>query len=107
VVDIDPRANRVVVGEKEQLFKRALVADGVNLLTSRIRAGGAAMRCEAKIRHNHAPAAALARLDEAGGLHVCFDQPQTAITPGQAVVLYDGDVLLGGGWIDRALADEG
>jgi tRNA-uridine 2-sulfurtransferase len=106
VVDIDPAANRVVVGEKEQLFKRALVADGVNLLTSRMHAGGPGLRCQAKIRHKHSPAAALARLDEAGTLHVRFDEAQTAITPGQAVVLYDGDVLLGGGWIDKALADE-
>jgi tRNA-specific 2-thiouridylase len=57
------------------------------------------MRVQAKIRHRHEPAAAL--VEKAGDDQVLltFDEPQRAITPGQAVVFYDGDVVVGGGWI--------
>jgi tRNA-uridine 2-sulfurtransferase len=106
VVEIDPQANRVVLGEREQLLKRGLIAGGINLLCGRPSPGGRAVRCTARIRHNHAPAPAMASIDEKEQLRVQFDQPQTAITPGQAVVLYDGDVVLGGGWIERAEGDD-
>jgi tRNA-specific 2-thiouridylase len=105
VVDIDPTENRVVLGEKEQLLKRALIAGGVNLLSSRLVRGAPAMPCHARIRHNHTPAPAMARVDDSGTLHVRFDQPQLAITPGQAVVLYDDQIVLGGGWIEQARVD--
>jgi tRNA-specific 2-thiouridylase len=105
VVDIDPAANRVTLGEKHLLLKRRLVARQINLLSDRLgRAGDAGLRCAAKIRYNHAPqpCRAFVRGDAGDELAVTFDQPQSAITPGQAVVLYDGDVVLGGGWIDLA-----
>jgi tRNA-uridine 2-sulfurtransferase len=102
VLQIDPRENRVVLGEKEQLLKSGLTADGLNLLSSRMRAGGESLRCLARIRHNHQPAAAMATVNENGRLRVVFDQPQSAITAGQAVVIYDGDVVIGGGWIEQA-----
>jgi tRNA-specific 2-thiouridylase len=105
VVNIDPGANRVTLGEKEQLLKRGLRAAGVNLLSSRLQADGRTVRCMARIRHNHTPAIAAAKVNSGGELTVRFDQPQSAITPGQAVVLYDGDIVLGGGWIESAEAD--
>jgi tRNA-specific 2-thiouridylase len=103
VVDIDPKSNRVVVGDKESLNKTTLVAHQINLLDDSIRVPGAEVRCQAKIRYNHDPQPATARRTAEDELTVRFDQPQSAITPGQAVVLFDNDVVLGGGWIDRAV----
>jgi tRNA-specific 2-thiouridylase len=54
----------------------------------------------AQIRHRHQPAPATVRALEPGRAEVVFDSPQIAVTPGQAVVCYDGDVVVGGGWID-------
>jgi tRNA-specific 2-thiouridylase len=101
VVDIEPETNRVVVGEKEKLERGSLVATQINILSSRLRDAGT-MRCLAKIRYNHQPTAASVKFTGKDELAVQFDEPQTAVTPGQAVVLYDGDVVLGGGWIDKA-----
>jgi tRNA-specific 2-thiouridylase len=104
VVDIEPETNRVVLGGKEQLLRDGLVARQTNILNSRLReAGGAGVQCTAKIRYNHTPQPAVAKVTGEDELTVTFDQPQSAITPGQAVVCYDGDVVLGGGWIDRAV----
>lgn len=100
VVDIDPTANRVTVGGKDALLKRELVATQTNLLSDRLRSDS--IRCLAKIRYNSTPQPAVAQMTGEDELTVRFDEPQSAITPGQAVVVFDGDVLLGGGWIDRA-----
>jgi tRNA-specific 2-thiouridylase len=105
VLSIDPGANRVTVGEKESLLARTLTARQLNLLSETLRATrdtGAEARCTAKVRYNHAPQPAVATVTGADELTVRFDEPQSAITPGQAVVLYDGDVVLGGGWIETA-----
>jgi tRNA-specific 2-thiouridylase len=100
VVDIDPASNTVTLGEHEALLKSSLVARQINLLSSRLE-GAARLTCQAKIRYNHQPQPA--RVIQIGDdeLKVEFDQAQAAITPGQAVVLYDGDVILGGGWIEK------
>jgi tRNA-specific 2-thiouridylase len=105
VVDIDPNENRVTLGEREALLKRRLIANQLNVTSPRLH-GAAEVRCEAKIRYNHQPQPARALLTGIDQLLVTFDEPQAAITPGQAVVLYDGDVVLGGGWIDSASAGE-
>jgi len=115
VVDIDPQQNRVVLGDKDALLKSTLVAHQINILSDRLRLapspgapgegrseGSAGIPCTAKIRYNHQPQLARAFLTAPDELRVTFDQPQSAITPGQAVVLFDGDVVLGGGWIDAA-----
>jgi tRNA-specific 2-thiouridylase len=102
VVDIDPKSNRVVVGEKESLEKTTLVGHQINLLDDSIRLAGAEVRCQAKIRYNHEPQPAIALRTGEDELTVRFDRAQSAITPGQAVVLFDGEIVLGGGWIDRA-----
>jgi tRNA-specific 2-thiouridylase len=58
-----------------------------------------ALRVEAKIRHSHRPAAATVRALEGSRAEVVFDTPQRAVSPGQSVVFYDGDVVVGGGVI--------
>ena len=63
------------------------------------------MRVTAKIRHRHEPAPAVLEPAANGEVRVTFDQPQRAITPGQAVVFYDGDVVVGGGWIAEVPKD--
>jgi tRNA-specific 2-thiouridylase len=60
---------------------------------------GEEMRVDARIRHNHAPAPATIRPLEAGRLAVAFDEPQRAAAPGQSVVFYQGDLVVGGGII--------
>jgi tRNA-specific 2-thiouridylase len=57
------------------------------------------MRVHAKIRHRHEPASAVIEPAPNDEVRVTFDEPQRAITPGQAVVFYDGDLVVGGGWI--------
>ena len=59
------------------------------------------LRCEAQIRYRHTPARAVVNPDGKGGLRVEFDEPQRAIAPGQGVAFFNGDRVLGGGWIDR------
>ncbi|MGH7215030.1 MAG: tRNA 2-thiouridine(34) synthase MnmA [Tepidisphaeraceae bacterium] len=103
VVDIDPNENRVTLGEKEALLRQELIARQTNWLTDRVAAAGPdGLRCTAKIRYNHAPQPATVRMTGADECAVRFDELQSAITPGQAVVCHDGDVVLGGGWIDEA-----
>lgn len=108
VLGIDAAVNRVTVGGKESLFSRSLVAGELNVLSDALRSSretGGEIRCTAKVRYNHPPQPAAARLTGDDELTVWFDEPQIAITPGQAVVLYDGDVVLGGGWIDVVNAE--
>jgi tRNA-specific 2-thiouridylase len=102
VVDIDPDSNRVTLGDKSMLTRDGLVARQVNFLSSRPRQAGS-MKCLAKIRYNHTPQPATLKITGDDEFELRFDEPQTAVTPGQAAVLYDGDIVLGGGWIDRAL----
>ena len=101
VLDIDAKSNRVVVGEKDQLFRSSLTANQINLIASRAQnATREPIRCTAKIRYNAQPQpATLLRIGD-DSIRVDFDHPQSAITPGQAVVCYDDDVVLGGGWIE-------
>src|SRR5262249_54209491 len=68
---------------------------------------GAALACEAKIRYRHAAVLASVTALPDGGARVWFAQPQSAVTPGQAVVFYHGPRVLGGGWIETALAAGG
>lgn len=99
VVDIDPAANRVVLGEKQALLRRSLTANQVNILSARVQPG-VEIPCTAKIRYNHTPQPATMTWDGDDRLDIRFDDPQSAVTPGQAVVCYAGDLILGGGWIE-------
>jgi len=96
VTHLDPDANVVTVGPRSAVEADGLIADD---MTWWIDPPVGNMRAAARIRYNHAPApATVARLD-GNTVRVRFDTPQQAITPGQALVLYDGDLVLGGGWI--------
>ncbi|MDO4647930.1 MAG: tRNA 2-thiouridine(34) synthase MnmA [Eubacteriales bacterium] len=99
VCKISPELNQVVLGKNEDLFSRELTAGEVNLIS--FDAIKEPIRCSAKIRYRHKEQPAVAWQTEDGKLHVKFDEPQRAITKGQAVVLYDGEEVLGGGVIEE------
>lgn len=102
VTRINPKTNDVTVGVKEELLKHQLTASELNFQVNRLKPN-VPFKCSAKIRYNHQPQRCTARLTDEGKLEVTFDEAQSAITPGQAVVLYDDEVVLGGGWIDAAV----
>jgi len=97
VLRIDPPTNRVVVGHKEDLLAGKLVAHGMHWVS--IPPPPKAFRALGKIRYRHAGAACQVTPRGEAEVVVRFDEPQEAITPGQALVLYQDDCLLGGGWI--------
>lgn len=98
VVGIDASANTVTVGPKHSLERSDLTASGVNWVSGVEPAPGT--RVTARIRHRHHEAAASIEPLPGRRVGVTFDEPQSAVAPGQAVVMYDGDVVVGGGWID-------
>jgi tRNA-specific 2-thiouridylase len=101
VVALRPADHQVVVGPRSALERTTLTAIDVNWIEPR---PDGRRRVTAQIRHRHQPASAwVSALDDSAGrarAAVAFDAPQTAITPGQAVVFYDGDIVVGGGWIE-------
>jgi len=100
VIHINNDTRQVVVGSDEELYSRTLHARRVNLIsTAELRAP---MRVAVKIRHQHQPAPAMIESVGPGEIRVIFDAPQRAITPGQAAVFYDGDIVAGGGWIENS-----
>ncbi len=97
VHSIDPVANQVILCRSEELFTRELVAHDVNLISlSEIKGE---LRVKAKVRYRHEADWATVTQTDPDTLRVVFDEPQRAITKGQSVVLYDGDVVVGGGVI--------
>jgi len=98
VVGIDAETADVTVGPRTDLERDTLTAARVNWIDGAPPAGP--IRAHARIRHRHreAPATITPLADDR--VRVVFDDPQSAITPGQAVVFYDGEYVLGGGWID-------
>jgi tRNA-specific 2-thiouridylase len=97
VLQIKGDSRQVVVGGSEGLYSKALLAKRVNLIS--VERLEAPMRVAVKIRHRHEPAPAVIEASDPVEVTVTFDEPQRAITPGQAAVFYDGDVVVGGGWI--------
>jgi tRNA-specific 2-thiouridylase len=98
VLAIHPDSHRVVVGTNEELLTRELHANRLNWIA--IEGLTNELRVQIKIRHRHEPAWATLWPDGDDRIHALFDQPQRAITPGQAAVFYSGDEVVGGGWID-------
>ena len=97
VLALNAITREVTVGPKASLERTTLTASGVNWIVDR---PDGAVRADAQIRHRHQAAPASVRALGDGRAEVVFDAPQIAITPGQAVVFYEGDTVLGGGWID-------
>ena len=102
VTKLDVLSNTVTVGAREELLSPGLVAEQMNWLTDP-PATGEPRRAAIKIRHMHMPAAGAVCVLASGAVEVRFDQPQAAVTPGQAAVFYDNETVLGGGWIARAV----
>jgi tRNA-uridine 2-sulfurtransferase len=98
VLRIDAQSREVTVGPRGSLDRPRLTASGVNWIA--IDPPESGVGAAAQIRHRHQPAPGQVRALPGGRAEFVFDTPQPAVTPGQAVVFYDGDVVLGGGWID-------
>ena len=97
VLQIDPHSHRVTVGPEEDLLTTRLVARQLNWITvERLREP---VRASVKIRHRHEPAPATLTTSGEDEVTVMFDDPVRAVTPGQSAVFYQGDEVLGGGWI--------
>jgi tRNA-specific 2-thiouridylase len=97
VARIETDTNRVVIGQRDALNRTELTANQTNWL---VDPPADAFRCQAMIRYNSHPAPATATALPDHRLHVVFDDPRFGVAPGQAVVCYDGERLLGGGWIE-------
>ena len=98
VLRLEPAASRVVVGAREELGRATFDASQVNWIAGTAPPGP--IRASVRIRHRHQDAPATIEGDGQAIARVTFDVPQLAVTPGQAAVFYDGDEVLGGGWID-------
>jgi tRNA-specific 2-thiouridylase len=98
VLKIDVDSSAVTVGPRAALEQTTLTASRVNWIA--VDAQASWLPVAAQIRHRHRPAGGRVRALEGGRAEFEFDTPQPAITPGQAVVFYDDDVVVGGGWID-------
>jgi tRNA-uridine 2-sulfurtransferase len=131
VININGQEGKVTVGGNDDLLSRSLIARDLNWIaidgfheaglgaagaeasapsptegdSQKTVTANAPMRVTAKIRHRHEPAPAVLEPAANGEVHVTFDEPQRAITPGQAVVFYDGDLVVGGGWIAETVKD--
>ena len=101
VVDLDPETNRVIVGDAEHLVCQEFEIDNCNWIAS---LGEDSFEATVKIRYSHpGTPATVIPLDESRA-RIRLHEPQRAVTPGQAAVVYDGDVVMGGGWICRQKA---
>lgn len=99
VLELDPATNRVVVGEEDRLSRAAFTVDSCNWIPWDLPPGD--FDCTAKIRYNHPGAAATVSPRPDGTATVRMHEPARAVTPGQACVFYQDDLVLGGGWIRR------
>lgn len=105
VLDIDTRSNRLVVGPESLLYSGGLIADEVNWIDPEAReaAVGGLSGVTMKIRYRHPGAPCKVTLLADGKIKAEFEDPQKAVAPGQAAVIYRGEEVLGGGWIECAL----
>jgi tRNA-specific 2-thiouridylase len=103
VIRIEPESRRVVLGTQADLACPGLIADRLNWL---VDVPASPFRCHAQIRYQHTAAPATVTIEADDQLSVRFDDPQCGVAPGQAVVFYDGDRVLGGGWIRGSLSAE-
>jgi len=99
VLSIDTKRNRVIVGPQQELLTKELTAAGVNWVQGDMPEE--TVRAAVRIRYRHSEAPAKISPLGKGRVRIVFDEPQRAITPGQAAVFYDGEEVVGGGWITR------
>lgn len=102
VIRIDSERNALIIGEKQDLLQREITAKGVNWIEGSLPESPFEANVRIRYRHEEAPAKILPLGKDRIQIH--FDFPQSAVTPGQAAVMYHGDTLLGGGWIEAASA---
>ncbi len=99
VVQIERAKNQIIVGEADELESIGFIARGVNWVA--FDQPTEPVRSNVKVRYRHEPAAATIHPLPDARAEIVFDEPQRAITPGQATIFYDGDEVVGGGWIAR------
>jgi len=99
VVQIERAKNQIIVGEADELESTEFIAKGVNWVAFYTPSEPA--RAEVKVRYRHEPASAMIYALPNERARIVFDEPQRAITPGQATIFYHGDEVVGGGWIVR------
>jgi tRNA-specific 2-thiouridylase len=97
VVQIERAKNQIIVGEEADLEAREFIAKGVNWVA--FSTPSEPVRAEVKIRYRHEPAMATIHSLPDAHARIVFDEPQRAVTPGQATIFYKGDEVVGGGWI--------
>jgi tRNA-specific 2-thiouridylase len=97
VFAIEPETNRVIVGDDNGLRTTSFETESVNWIS--VAEPSRAIRASVKIRHKHEPAPATVEPLANSRARITFDSPQRAVTPGQAAVLYDNDIVLAGSWI--------
>jgi tRNA-specific 2-thiouridylase len=97
VIQIKGDTRQVVVGAQEDLYSKTLRAHRVNLIS--VESIAEPMNVEVKVRHRHQAAAAMIEEIAGGDVQITFETPQRAVTPGQAAVFYQDEVVVGGGWI--------
>ena len=97
VCAVDPKQNRVILGQDKDLYTKALIARNINLISQQTLEKP--MRLKAKVRYRHTEQWAAVTQMERDTLKIVFDEPQRAVAKGQSVVLYDGDIVVGGGII--------
>jgi tRNA-specific 2-thiouridylase len=102
VIEIDHEKNVLIVGEEKEVYGDTFVVNSLNWITSQRKAFP--FSAKVKIRYNHPGSEALLSKKGDDELELKFRLPQKAITPGQAAVFYDGETVLGGGWIKKVLS---
>ncbi len=103
VVRIDSASNTVVLGKREEAAFQGLTAGGFRWIEGAPPADR--LQAAVQIRHRHTPVPSRVHVHSDGSVTVLFRDPQHGVAPGQAVVVYDGDIVLGGGWIDTAIGE--
>ena len=104
VIGIDQERNAIIVGEEKEVYSDTFIVNSVNWITPQEMAPS--FSAQVKIRYNHPGSEAILSPKGEDELEVKFKSPQKAITPGQAAVFYDGEAVLGGGWIKEVLKDQ-
>jgi tRNA-specific 2-thiouridylase len=101
VISIDRATNALIVAEEREVYRDTFVINSVNWINSRKEA--VPFSAQVKIRYNHPGSEAVISPKGKGELEIKFKTPQKAITPGQAAVFYDGETVIGGGWIKEMI----